>query len=39
MNIRFKFRPGGDTPARLIADTVGFVLFLIVAYLAAWAMA
>ena len=35
----FTFRPGGDTPARLIADTLGFVMFLIAAYLAAWWLA
>lgn len=36
--IPFNFRTG-DTPARLIADTLGFVLFLIAAYLAAWGLA
>lgn len=35
MKSPFNFRTG-DTPARLIADTLGFVLFLIAAYLAAW---
>lgn len=34
----FNFK-SGDTPARLIADTLGFVLFLIAAYLAAWGLA
>ena len=29
----------GDTRARQIADTLGFVLFLIAAYLAAWWLA
>ena len=34
MNPRFNFTV--ETPARLIADTIGFVMFLIVMFAAMW---